>query len=447
MRFIASTFVLAILATSCLPSPTPRSEVQHTFGKTRREPKKPLENCQEQQPNDPALAAAQAYVKAIGLYVMQRNPQTFHGEFAPEKFCFAVQDVGSLNANASPQSRIVTFYAGLLNVMQNDGQIAAVMAHELSHITMQHVDGLEKEEVENDPRWQATSATLKQRITTLKENETNLYMHSDSLQNQKDDLDSTLDSQGSELLQQKRSALENQFYAITDRIAAILNKNGNPVYYGLMGKLLAPVPRIPHDPVFTVEGDEPSDAEYLDVRATVEKYVVDRNAWIAEEKQAFPQLWSNYENISNQITGIGSALNQNYIDIEKGHNDLNELRNAIMGSGAQNWMEKEADDVGLEFFLRAGFAPLNYQGIFEHFAAEEKTNAATCAILNNNHTPERGTGSHPSACWRYYNAQILEIQDHAKDFQQFLGTALSTEIFPGQLNGIQKDIAARPSPY
>ncbi len=443
MRSTIGAFGLAILAISCT-APTRSSEVQHSFGKTRRDPKKPFETCQTSTPGDSALATAQSYVQRIAYYIMKKNPQTFDGDLAPEKFCFQIVDSATVNASAAVESRLITFYRGIFDVMQNDGQIAAVMAHELAHVSMYHAGGIEKEEVENDPRWQSESGAIKQRIQSLKANEMDLYQRSDSLRNEKDNLETSLSSKAPDALRQKQAELENTFNKITDQAMAAIPKQKNPSsFYALLSRLKPVQPRIPESSSFEMDEGGATSAELQTLQSAVEKYHADRDAWLAEEQKALSQLWNTYSNLSTQINDISKQLEQNYINVEKAQTDLNDLRNSVLGSGAQNWMEKEADDVGLEFFLRANLAPLNFQGIFEHFAAQDKRNIASCAVQNNNHTPERGVGTHPDACWRYYNAQVLEMQDHAADYKQFIDKAIEVEIISGELSSLKKMLEGR----
>ena len=69
---------------------------------------------------------------------MKSNSQTFNGPYHASRFCIGVIFDPSFNAWAMSQYREVGFNTGSFAKIQNDAEVAAIMAHELAHITMQH---------------------------------------------------------------------------------------------------------------------------------------------------------------------------------------------------------------------------------------------------------------------------------------------------------------------
>ncbi|HYX31468.1 MAG TPA: M48 family metalloprotease [Oligoflexus sp.] len=75
-------------------------------------------------------------------HIIEKNPNTFKGPYSPTAFCvqFKTNDpvLGSTspNASANPGSGLLTFNAPVLSEVPNDASLAAVIAHELAHVTI-----------------------------------------------------------------------------------------------------------------------------------------------------------------------------------------------------------------------------------------------------------------------------------------------------------------------
>ena len=70
--------------------------------------------------------------------MMAASPVTFSGRFAPDKFCISIKDNSSSNASAVMKYRSIFFNIGLMLDATNDAEVAAVLGHELAHITLGH---------------------------------------------------------------------------------------------------------------------------------------------------------------------------------------------------------------------------------------------------------------------------------------------------------------------
>ena len=82
---------------------------------------------------DPAL---DAYIKKLGNEIIAQS------EMADETFTFTLLDSPDLNAFATRDNYIYV-NRGLLNYVSNEAQLVSVLAHEVAHITRNHVNGQE----------------------------------------------------------------------------------------------------------------------------------------------------------------------------------------------------------------------------------------------------------------------------------------------------------------
>lgn len=80
-------------------------------------------------------AAATDYLRSIGERLVAAIPQEFqHPEF---RYQFKIVDVSDINAFALPGGYMYV-NRGLIDVAHNEGELAGVMAHELSHVALRH---------------------------------------------------------------------------------------------------------------------------------------------------------------------------------------------------------------------------------------------------------------------------------------------------------------------
>lgn len=80
-------------------------------------------------------AAATDYLRSIGERLVAAIPQEFqHPEF---RYQFKIVDVRDINAFALPGGYMYV-NRGLIDVAHNEGELAGVMAHELSHVALRH---------------------------------------------------------------------------------------------------------------------------------------------------------------------------------------------------------------------------------------------------------------------------------------------------------------------
>jgi len=107
----------------------------------RRETPFPFEECDRSQYLT-ATPKATAYVTEVARRIMLANPSVFRGDLAFENFCFGVRfnNTGG-RAWATAESRSFVIETGMLTRVQNDAQLAFVVAHELAHVSLRHGHG------------------------------------------------------------------------------------------------------------------------------------------------------------------------------------------------------------------------------------------------------------------------------------------------------------------
>lgn len=107
----------------------------------RRETPFPFEECDRSQFLTETPKAT-AYVIDVARRVMAANPSVFRDDLAFENFCFGVRfnDTGG-RAFADADSRSFYIETGMLQRVQNDAQLAAVVSHELAHVSLRHFHG------------------------------------------------------------------------------------------------------------------------------------------------------------------------------------------------------------------------------------------------------------------------------------------------------------------
>ncbi|SCZ54973.1 M48 family metalloprotease [Thiohalomonas denitrificans] len=94
------------------------------------------------------------YVRSLGYRLLAA------GEYGPRDFTFFLVDAPSINAFAMPGGYI-GIHAGLITATQNEDEVAAVMAHEIAHVTQNHLArGYEKANRMNLPMTAAVIAAI-----------------------------------------------------------------------------------------------------------------------------------------------------------------------------------------------------------------------------------------------------------------------------------------------
>jgi predicted Zn-dependent protease len=131
-RLIAFTLTLALLLVGCVTT-GPGGKKDFIIIPTSQEVAIGASMAEQVENQEKVLAdsAWQNYVSRIGQSIVAVSDRQ------DIEYRFTVIESEQINAFAAPGGYIY-FYTGLLKMMENEGELAAVMAHEISHVVARH---------------------------------------------------------------------------------------------------------------------------------------------------------------------------------------------------------------------------------------------------------------------------------------------------------------------
>ncbi|HYX39707.1 MAG TPA: M48 family metalloprotease [Oligoflexus sp.] len=388
---LALCLMLSLLNSGC-GSPED-STLDHTLGKTSRERKVPLQACKPSKTSD----AKVAYLQTLLTTLMKANPNTFKGDLAPSKFCLTIDQGQEINASGNPVNGDITVNVGLIKAMNTDAEIAGALAHELAHITMAHIGKLENDKVAASPAYKKLSAEAEGFNTKIKQAKAGAY-----------------------------TALRDAYKKDATIPAALRSLKSYPdfkIFLDKIGKNSGSV----------LSGVD-AQVEFFD------NFIFIRDS-ISFDPQDPAKIKANkgWASVVAIVEGTEKAYFANEDGLYYAYDKISKLpRDQIIQDGAgaaQNWKEQEADEVGFELYLRAGFMPQKYLVVHEIIMSQSKTDKACAAMLTKGTLPKRGEASHPDSCWRVYNINKRELITH-KEYAAFKGNTKTT-VVPGKLKEIK----------
>jgi|GEM_PF-673663 len=281
--------VVAVLAVACGVVPPPDSNVKHTWGETSRGT--PSEGRSAQCPAFDVSDSDINRLNSLAEKITSANPQTFQGNLSLSQLCIGINAAWTkLDARTQPEVKTILFSTPMILVAQNDDELAAVLSHELAHITLQH-QGFG----EAPPRLSADPIFV---------------------------------------------ALKSRGQALQSEVAALAKQGGR-------------------------------------------------------EKDIF-------------------HLSEQFGELQK---QMNARIDAVYGeaNAHANWFEQEADEVGAEFFVRAGFKSNSYLSMLWRTSSASVDDYQRCQglieealVKNSSVRPERGNKVHPTTCWRAFHLKVDE---------------------------------------
>jgi len=192
-------------------------------------------------------------------------------------------------------------------------------------------------------------------------------------------------------------------------------------------------------------GDDGQTASFTgedntNIESEISAHNTDANAFSEELKRIFPidveQLLTRYNSIL-EIRRRELTLEEQKQQLRK---DIDNKMSQISPGGRRyNWSEQEADEVGLELYLRSGFKWSSYVWIETAIMGKDESEKCLHDNIEKHVAPTRGTKSHPEDCWRMYNNLVTEAELHKTDYAHFESNNL-TEIAPGKLIEIKKNL-------
>lgn len=396
----ASLAIFIVAGVACKPDNL--SQLKHDFGNTRVEPTNLVDCHKTPSPNFVAkpdqFPKAQEFLKNVANHIMKSNSQTFNGSYDPARFCFGVTPSPEFNAFAVYQYREVSFNSGTFERFNNDAEVAAIMAHELAHITMQHKGILTHSDMAKVGR------------------------KAQGLMNQSSQLSEQINQLSGQLFE-----VQYEVWQMFDSIAAA-------------------------SPADKLAVSHISDMEEI-LRSNQSLSQISPSQW-AQYQQKLDGYYSEIMGGNDaengvavkykvgEITRIEAQINTLSLQQFSNDEEFTRIAQQKLGGPEQiaNGREREADEVGYEFYLRAGMSPNHYVTALSETVQpgpedNQYENLPFLYCLRNMFKtmrlePSRGVGSHPTGCWRLYNIVANENLKHKDDYAKFMQAATRISI-PG----------------
>ena len=420
------------------------------------------------------------YLQQIFDKIVAANLDVFTGEYAPENFCISNSPDDYVNAFASPHGRVM-FTDRLVLGAANDAAVAFVLAHEASHILMQHgalklsaggTEYVDHPWLAANADWQSFSATHSDRNPDTERQLVDARQKLASVSQRRDDflspLRKFLNPTTRTLESRARSTLDNlnkRAYSINtdvEKITEQLNAFKKTPEYERMDA----DQKIAIDEYYGARIKVVLEASPVLIYAIAAAHKGLDGIDISVDQELSKFLSSN---LGGYLGAQWRKVNEDYVlakaEVAKleGARDFNakslmDKASSMIGFNYNryNWMEAEADQVGLELFLKAGFKPDGSQELFKllmqsvedskgaNLTATEEDVTKCLQTLSNLKTgsqvdlPERGNLTHPNTCWRLINTGYTELQIHSSHYAPYLPKALNDEVIPGALAAIKQ---------
>ncbi len=443
--------VLVSLLTSCRTmSNDSRSDMKHTFGSIGDAGELPI-SC-ENSAVDPEDQDYHAYLTDLLKFLIDANKDVLPANLKIENLCLSIEPNYKTNASASPTGEI-SATRGLLWLLDNDAQVAAALAHELSHAASIH--GL----APNQDQALVKITEYVQACNRMRE----IFV---------------------EVLIKEEKSYKSALRSLIEFSDSLKNKdleNRLGIYWGVY-KLLIPrvletygldpsktnqstytlITETPFDPAFKGSSSRLNRMTVLSSKiGEVVMMVQDYRLSLLESFT--PEMRRTFESIEK--SGI-----QHLERVTSGNLEFKQLslvrRNYEKGTlgeeVAANWTEQAADEKGLELFIRAGFDPAEYLQMIKSirdldtpngtvpvqyqidlagaFSSSniEIANGLTCNLQEHaNDNCERGDDKHPRPCWRLANIE-REIELHKKEYATIMSEKPLKNILNDRFNKLQK---------
>lgn len=403
--FLASVL---ILTSSCKPAGENHSGVQHGVGNTRVSQQDFLP-CKE-IPASPGYSETVRYLNDLKNAIARANPRTFEGDLAPENICIALDtsDRGTGGGAFGDSGRILIERISV-KTAESDAQLGAILCHELAHVSMNHMRTTKSSR--NGESLNFTHGIGPDRYFQQ-------LQQYPSYRSEKQQLDSL----------NRRLAEVDREYATTQ---AQLNQ-------------LA-------EAVFTKDVIESAKKSEAGAKAAIE-YL----------SRCSTEACQRLKSANDKISSLGvekNELHHNKIPVQEYR--VYQVAGALLPPDVMlTWLEREADEVGLELCVRAGFDTRKLLSHRESRILEsgsQRYNGCRIAIQNAlSNLPAakdpygrvveipisdaQFPGPHPEECWRLFNIE-RELLLHARDFQPFKKN-LAT-VVPGGLERAKSELQGK----
>jgi hypothetical protein len=374
-----------------------QSQTKHTYGETQRGIDNfPFVDCHAAPSSPSKFPLSQKYVQAIADNIMSKNSNVFRpgGPLDPEKFCFRIESAYNFNASATAQTRTISVNTGTILTVESDAEISATLSHELAHISLLH-------RFAPHPALKL-DGTISQDLKTYREFN----------------------------LQSSKWYVEEG--ALVEAMVAILNQ-------GVIEDRLKKTKIGMIENITSSGFTGPSGS-----------------GGIGQFRSSFMQgldegIRNKIQGPLDRLTALAEESNQAGQSIREVERRLNTAlirsTESIDTESVNNWTEAEADEAGLEFFIRAGFPVADYLADMGNFGFEIVGQKDCMPLLaqaavhpEEKNVAPRGAGTHPDSCWRMLNV-VNEMRKHGTEYGKFPGVGKT--IVSNALTDAKAEIAAQ----
>ncbi|MCX6123720.1 MAG: hypothetical protein NTV34_03065 [Proteobacteria bacterium] len=440
------------------------SALKHELGKTSRDDS--LVAVCKQSTLQSRYPKADGYLRKLLEALATKNETAFKGKFSSENICITLVGSGMTNAEAVRQMNTIRFHSGLLVSAPNDAAVAAILAHEAAHLLMQsvHVADRVPDAVINNPNWlqvrndfERAYSSHKADIMALKES---ISQNANSLRAIEK---SWRESAPKELLEEMGhlprlqgqteaimgGSLKSKKEMVFKDLEAKLKQITLPYITDIYGLTKASqgelAPAIESRPKRAARVPEVSDQLAAE---NVDRYIARCKKAIRELKAiSKPNQYETWLELESSLKSQSFKANELEFTFGAARQKFNTYVKSVVGEEQSfNWQEQEADEVGYELYLRAGFRSedFNWLNRTQMTLAE----AAECEdnYISKRLPPVRGFLRHPGHCWRIYDIQVLEADYHKVEYDPLKKVAILVELFPGALEEAKSEIKSSALP-
>lgn len=393
---------------SCKPF-SPDSDLKHEWGNTSRNGDGfRYVECQKMKNN--RFPETSKLLEETAFYLMEKNSRVFNlgSALDPKNFCFYIQDYVVGNAFAEVPNRAIKVTTGLVNEISDLEEFAFVVSHELAHISMQHYM-ITHPDYNPSPKYRE----LKKVFDFLTKSKASEEYSQTSM-----NLMKCLKNLGFESHETRMKA-----YEYTSSVFCRENTKDPSVCQALSSNY---------------------KNEYVDLYPAQCK----NQARINIEKNEEYAKWNKVAVDHNTV-----ALYKEMVEEVS--------KDPKFKESSFNWFEREADDVGSEFYYRSGFDRNKILGFLSYNALKDT------AFKNSSYTPEacidfansspnlpelvnsldnklsRGSKSHPEPCWRLLHL-VYETQIHKEDIDALSsGNHTKIESLRKQFEKAKKEVSSK----
>lgn len=373
---------------ACKPRVESKYEIKHTFSNTSITRPTPPEPCKNSDQTKPEWQ----YVSAMVDYITAKNPETFQGHLDRKYICVKIgQPIKMINAAMDGANGTIILFPRLLKVkgLDTDAGLASTLAHELAHFTMSH-------------HLSSRGKPAPAGYDLAKEK---------TLQAKIDVLEKEYENKAVEITRTFVSDRNGEVPRIIDDISTnqqLIERHGK---YGFPQKLQDALEQF-NENLTQKTADTFLNELSSSLRSAQDIEERRPGSLTPQTKDVVNAVLNRHDSLFDSITPLAKRVYSAKSDLEMHQMPLIQRD------------EQEADEVGFEFYVRAGFEPKLYAQSFIALAKSQNQKLNCQHVTSTSQPPRYREGisfnkQHPDFCWRYFDLKYTEREKHAKDYAAF----------------------------